>query len=320
MVIEASALAMQSPARTVKLLVAALACLAVALLPVLINRARRRAEPPAAVLPGTTLPYTPPTRTRSGISRVTVVGCAAAALFIADIWLPSHKTMPVPARLALPAASAIGPGVGIDVDAADGSTAMGCTAGFLVTTKTHQPAFLTAGHCNKPGGASPVTINSASSHTYVTVGHFNRTVNEGTQGEQHDLGVVVLDGDAVPQTSAITATRPVSGVTATLQLGQQLCKFGMTTNATTCGPIVYLTDSKVGFRAASQCGDSGGPVYLAQTDGTATAVGILIRSGDPNDPAAGCIKPGIFSAAELITPWLGKWALTPVTSTNGPTH
>ncbi|WP_425436652.1 endopeptidase [Mycobacterium rhizamassiliense] len=247
-----------------------------------------------------------------------MLGLATAALFVAAIWLPLRR--PLPTHLALPTASAIGPGVGVEVDASDGSVVTGCTAGFLVTTRTRQPAFLTAGHCNKSGGASPVVINSASSHGYVTVGHFSRTVNEGTVGEQHDIGLVVLDGDAVPQAPAVTGAWPVSGVSATVTSGQLLCKFGMTTNAPACGPVIYLTESKVGFRADAQCGDSGGPVYLVQTDGTVTAVGILIRGGDPNDPATGCAKPGKISAAELIKPWLDKWELTPVVAPIGSAH
>ncbi|HZC54344.1 MAG TPA: endopeptidase, partial [Mycobacterium sp.] len=74
------------------------------------------------------------------------------------------------------------------------------------------------------------------------------------------------------------------------------------------------TDSKVVFSAPGQCGDSGGPVYLMQSDGTATAVGIDIRGFNPGKPDAGCSAPAKFSVAELAQPWLDKWSLTAVTT------
>jgi hypothetical protein len=124
----------------------------------------------------------------------------------------------------------------------------------------------------------------------------------------------VLDGDNVPQTSAIAASLPVSGVATELQIGRQLCKFGMSTGEAACGEILDVTDSRVVFLATAQCGDSGGPVYLIQSDGTASAVGIHIRGGDPDNPDAGCSGPAKFSVAELVHPWLDKWNLTAVVS------
>ena len=107
---------------------------------------------------------------------------------------------------------------------------------------------------------------------------------------------------------------PIVVVAADLQAGQQLCKFGMRTGRTECGQITDVTDSKVAFLAASQCGDSGGPVYLLRGDG-AVAVGIHIRGGRANDPNPGCSIPATFSVAELVRPWLDQWGLTAVTET-----
>ncbi len=246
--------------------------------------------------------------------------CAAA--FLAAVGMlpkntdPTHETTPPPllSPIDLPASSAVGPGAGIYVQYADGSGGMGCTAGFLVRTSNGQPGILTAGHCNRPGEASKVTMNLGGILPYATLGTFSQTVSEGVHDEQHDIGLIALDGDNIPQNPAIGASLPVSGVATNLQSGQQLCKFGMGSGEAACGQITEITDSKVVFLAPSQCGDSGGPVYLNQADGTVRAVGILIRGGDPHTPKPGCSVPARFSVAELVQPWLDKWRLTAVTA------
>ncbi|BDE13760.1 MULTISPECIES: S1 family peptidase [Mycobacterium] len=251
--------------------------------------------------------------------RLSVVALLSAAAFVAAILLPDHRA-PSPPRddpaiafpVPLPAATGIGPGTAIAVRFADGTGGMTCTAGFLVREQSGQTGVLTAGHCNKPGEASRVTINSATK-SYVTVGTFDQTVSEGTHGEQHDIGLITLDADQIPQTPAIMASMPVARVAENLQIGQQLCKFGMKTGRVECGQITDVTDSKVVFLAASQCGDSGGPVYLIQRDG-AVAVGIHIRGGRQNDPNPSCSTPATFSVAELLRPWLDQWGLDVVTS------
>jgi V8-like Glu-specific endopeptidase len=279
--------------RTILLLVGALFCVAVAIGPPLLNRITRSPDPHSW--------------------RLSIAALFSAAAFVAAIWLPGPGGAPVRPPIPLPAASAIGPGAGIAVTYADGSGGMGCTAGFLVRTNTGQAGVLTAGHCNKPGEASKTSVNFPGNGSYVTVGTFSRTVSEGRLGEAHDIGLVVLDSDKVPRNPAIAASLPVTGVTSDLRVGQQLCKFGMKTGRPECGQITDLSESKVAFLAASECGDSGGPVYLIQRDGTATAVGIHIRGGRANDPNPGCGTPATFSVAELVQPWLDAWNLTVVT-------
>ncbi|BCI88928.1 hypothetical protein I545_5624 [Mycobacterium kansasii 662] len=70
-------------------------------------------------------------------------------------------------------------------------------------------------HCRplqqaRRGEASKVNINFWGA--FVTVGTFTQTVSEGLRGEAHDIGLIMLDTDQVPQHSAITASLPVSGV------------------------------------------------------------------------------------------------------------
>lgn len=255
------------------------------------------------------------------------VVCSIAALVTA-VWLfpgtatpaqqPAPPPPPVLAPIDLPAASAAGPGAGIYVDYADGSGGMGCTAGFLVHTSSGRTGILTAGHCNRPGERSKVAMNLDGVLPYANLGTFSETVSEGVHDEQHDIGLITLDGDNVPQSSAIASSVPVSGVATNLRVGQQLCKFGMSSGADACGQIVRITGSKVVFLASGQCGDSGGPVYLYEKDGTVSAVGILIRGGDPYIPKAGCAARARFSVAELVRPWLDKWHLTAVTAAASP--
>lgn len=301
--------------RTAMLLLGALLCLAVAAWPFLSNRANRvkhSRDLHPQPFPGTNVPYSPPESPRRDGFRLSFAALLCAAAFVAALWMPGTTTRPVRPLIPLPGASAIGPGTGIAVTYADGSGGMGCTAGFLVRTNTGQAGVLTAGHCNKPGEASKVSMNYAGSQ-YTTVGTFNQTISEGLRGEAHDIGLIMLDSDKVPQTSSIVASLPVTGVADQLWIGQWLCKFGMRTGKAECGQITDLTESKVAFLAASQCGDSGGPVYLIHDDGTATAVGIHIRGGRPNDSNPGCSLPATFSIAELVAPWLVKWNLTAVT-------
>ena len=229
---------------------------------------------------------------------------------------PDPRTHPPPllSPIDLPASSAVSPGVGIYVQYADGSGGMGCTAGFLVRTSTGQPGVLTAGHCNRPGEPSKVTMNLAGILPYTTLGTFSRTVSEGVQNEQHDIGLIVLNGDNVPQ------IRP-SGPPCRSPASPPNCRPAR--NSANSGWVPakpYADRSRKSPIARScswrpgQCGDSGGPVYLNDSDGTVRAVGILIRGGDPYTPKLKCSAPAKFSVAELIRPWLDKWRLTPVTA------
>lgn len=302
--------------RSLMLLLGATAFTAIAVLGSQLNGIRRRGAP------GARARYRPSQRPRTYTSLLMIATLLSGAAFVAAVGLPLDHAVPVqePASASvispidLPAASAVGPGAGIYVEYADGSGGMGCTAGFLVRTSTGRPAVLTAGHCNRPGEPSTVSMNLAGILPYTTLGTFAQTVNEGVHTEQHDIGLIALDRDTVPRDPAIAASLPVSGVTDNLNLGQQLCKFGMGSGEAACGQVVEISDSQVVFLATGRCGDSGGPVYLVQGDGSASAVGILTRGGDLNSPKAGCSAPAKFSVAELIQPWLDKWELTAVTT------
>jgi hypothetical protein len=304
------------------LLVGALASVAVAVLSFLLDRIQLNRLPDARVVAQPAVPYSPAPHERAHTSTLTIAAALAAAACMAAIWLTpknlAHVPDPLPSPdltpVALPAATAAGPGTGIYVEYADGSGGMGCTAGFLVRTSTGAAGILTAGHCNRPRKPSKVVMNLGGILPYAKLGTFVQTVSEGVHNEQHDIGLIVLDGDDVPQTPAVAATLPITGVTTDLGIGQELCKFGMSSGEAECGQVLDITESKVSFAAGGQCGDSGGPVYLIQSDGTATAVGIDIRGSNPANPNAGCLAPARFSVAELVQPWLDKWHLSAVTT------
>jgi V8-like Glu-specific endopeptidase len=279
-------------ARTIMFLAGALLCLGVAAWPLV---ASRRAVSEAG----------------SYSWRLSVFALFSAAAFVAAAFQPGLHKAPLRPLVALPAATAIGPGTAIAVAFADGSGGMACTAGFLVRNARGQTGVLTAGHCNKPGEGSKVSMNSGSDD-YLTVGTFNQTIIEGTRGEDHDIGLIMLESDKIPRTPAITGSMPVAGVADEVRVGQQLCKFGMKTGRRECGQVTDVTESKVVFLATSECGDSGGPVYLIHDNG-AVAVGIHIRSGRQNEPNPGCSTRATFSVAELVRPWLTQWNLTAVT-------
>ncbi|MGV0067062.1 S1 family peptidase [Mycobacterium colombiense] len=314
-----------SPARTVALPLSALVLAVLAVMGFLPGPDERRRKPKRSLR---ALMSAQPRRAKVHTSLLTLaVVCSIGALVAAVCLFPETATSaqqppppppPVLAPIDLPAASAAGPGAGIYVDYADGSGGMGCTAGFLVHTSSGGAGILTAGHCNRPGERSKVTMNLGGVLPYATLGTFTETVNEGVHDEQHDIGLITLDGDNVPRSPAIASSLPVSGVATNLQIGQQLCKFGMGSGTDACGQIVQITGSKVVFLASGRCGDSGGPVYLYEKDGTISAVGILIRGGDPYATKAGCAARAKFSVAELVRPWLDKWHLTAVTAPAAP--
>ena len=201
---------------------------------------------------------------------------------------------PAAATPPLPPSPAVTPGAAVVVSNAantDGST---CTLGWLAHDATGRPVALTAGHCDFGGS---VSMKLAASGAYETIGDFSQAVHDGGVGEDSDMGLISLTNPGIAGDSRVLDRRPVEGVTAEVKEGDVLCKYGFVTGRK-CGPVTAVTPTKVVFGAPAEAGDSGGPVYLVQPDGDATAVGIAIRGDDSG------------SVAELVQPWLQKWQLT----------
>ncbi|WP_264078147.1 S1 family peptidase, partial [Mycobacterium shimoidei] len=256
----------------------------------------------------TNLPYSPPERRRSVPWRL-VVALAALALMPLFSLLPPALKHPAPPWL--PPANAIGPGIGIDVR--DDSSEITCTAGFLVRDSAGHSALLTAGHCNRPGGPSQVTINYAKTRSAKRIGTFSQTIKGDDVWQDHDIALIELANVDIPLVSGI-AGHAVSGVSSEVRVGEQLCHVGIRTRTPACGPVVVSDANKVAFEASSECGDSGGPVYSIRPDGSANAVAVHVAGSDADDSEPSCQTAHRFSIAEPIKPWLDKWNLTLVTT------
>lgn len=228
--------------------------------------------------------------------------------------MQASRSHPARRPIALPAAKAIGPGIGINVSYADGTGEIRCTAGFMVRTKDGRPGLLVAGHCNRPGGPGTVTIHYGGGYSYPTIGTFTETVFDGNGWNDYDVGLITLHNTgSIPLTTDVDG-HAVTGVAERVEVGEVLCHFGIRSGGPVCGPVVVSEVNKVRFEAPGKCGDSGGPVYRVRDDGTAEAVGVYIAvsNGDESEPS--CEEPQRFSIAQLIQPWLGAWELTLATT------
>lgn len=233
-----------------------------------------------------------------------VVAAVAVATVYASRQPPARRPIP------LPLASAIAPGIGIDVAFADGSGGISCTAGFLVRAKDGQAGLLVAGHCNRPGGPSTVAVHYGSGFTYPTIGTFTETVFDGTGWDDYDIALISLDrAGTIPLRAEVDGHR-LTGVAERVEVGDLVCHLGVRSEAAKCGPVAVSEVNKIRFAAPGKCGDSGGPVYTVCPDGTAEAVGIYVAVSNGDDTEPRCTEPQQFSIAQRIGPWLGAWELT----------
>jgi hypothetical protein len=231
----------------------------------------------------------------AAISCCSVMTAATAAADPPDFDLRHHP------------APALAPGVGIGIYNADGKPVDTCTAGWLVHDSTGQTGLLTAGHCDYGGG-----VNYFNNTTgFQVVGWFTHQAYGGDDAQDDDIALLGIANspNAPPEVSTDTRIIGIRPVTAPaddthLAEGQQLCHYGLITGpqhgGPECGPIIHVSRTKVQFLADVERGDSGGPVYYRNPDGTATPVGITIRAA----------TTGGGTVAELIGPWLEHWNLT----------
>lgn len=222
---------------------------------------------------------------------------AKVAALVSTLLTAAAITCASPASAAppLPPSPAITPGAGIASHNPDWTDGTSCTAGWLAHDQAGLPVMLSAGHCDH--GA--VAMKWSQTDAYETIGTFTQSIDQGMTGEDTDIGLITLSNNAIPTDTRVLSRRPVEGVTIDVKVGDVLCKYGNTTGRQ-CGAVLAApTASKVRFSAASEGGDSGGPVYLIRPDGDAVAVGVTLGHTD----AGGTV-------AELLQPWLQKWNLT----------
>ncbi len=226
-------------------------------------------------------------------------GTKLAAAALGALLLTAAPASADPSFTPAPA-NALGPGVGIETYTPNPNIGSACTAGWLVHDADGQPSVLTAGHCFQGGGAA---FHNANTDKWEGIGRFTQHVNEGTKGEDADIALLGIgnfpNARPIATDTRIIGIRPVVATAdpAHLSVGQTLCHFG-TASGLQCGPITELGTTNIAFNAKAARGDSGGPVYYRNSDGTATPVGITIRGDDSG------------TVAELIGPWLAKWGLT----------
>ncbi|ORW08496.1 MULTISPECIES: trypsin-like serine protease [Mycolicibacter] len=200
-----------------------------------------------------------------------------------------------PTAIADTAGVVLRPGAKVTSRTAGGVGKGDCTAGFLARNRRGHPVLFSAGHCAH-GDGSRLTMH-ADAGGEVPVAEFVVSEFEGAEGEATDIAVLKL-ANGVAATGKIDGRIPVSGWVSTVSEGDTVCKLGAVSGLD-CGPVVEVSASKVKFAASIQRGDSGGPVFVMRKDGTAAAVGIIIRMARQR-----------LLIAELIGPWLGRWNLT----------
>ena len=235
------------------------------------------------------------TRARAAIAAAAISCCGAMCAATAAAVPPEFDLSHHPAP-------ALAPGVGIGIYNPDNQPTDTCTAGWLIHDSNGQPGLLTAGHCD--GGGAVTYFNETKG--FEIVGWFTHQVYEGDDGGDDDIALLGI-GNSTAQVQTDTRIIGIRPVTASaddthLADGQQLCHFGLISGpqhgGPACGPIVEVHPTTVRFLAPVEKGDSGGPVYYRNADGTATPVGITIRAG----------KDG-GTVAELIGPWVKRWRL-----------
>lgn len=168
-----------------------------------------------------------------------------------------------------------------------------CTAGFAAQGKDGGYYLLTSGHCDDHDGSAWTDSNDSP------LGHITLSEEEGWE---KDAAVIRLDPGVGVPTSAIGGKYQVRDVLSAgqIEVGMPFCKIGAITGET-CGEITDRDDDLVEANVYSLHGDSGSPGFVKNSDGTVSAVGILMASPDGDDHTT------YFT---LVEPLLDKWGLS----------
>ena len=202
-------------------------------------------------------------------------------------------------------APALAPGVGIGIYDGNNQPVDTCTAGWLIHDSNGQPGLLTAGHCDDDGAVT--YFNEAKG--FQVVGSFTHkalrqaTTARTTTSPCSESATPRLTRPCPPTRASSGSGRSLRPPTSRIRREVSSCVITASspvsgTARPECGPVVEVQPNTVRFGAHVTKGDSGGPVYYRNADGTATPVGITIRAGDDGG-----------TVAELIGPWLMRWHL-----------
>ncbi|WP_096284112.1 S1 family peptidase [Mycobacterium ahvazicum] len=201
------------------------------------------------------------------------VGLAGAALLCAVAFAGTAVAAPPPP-----------PGILVS----DGITK--CTTGFAAQSGDGSYYLFTSGHCDH---GAPFTYDEN-----VPLGH---VTSSEMLGDLKDAAIIRLD-PGVGAPGADVGGQRVRGVLSASQIkaGMPFCKFGAMSGET-CGSVKSIDGEVVEANVFAQPGDSGGPGYVKNPDGTVTAVGLVMETslaGDPNT-----------TYFVLVQPLLGRWGV-----------
>lgn len=214
--------------------------------------------------------------------------CSAAVIQIAGVLAALSFVDSAPAQ----ADTTSPPMPGIQIDDDNGR----CTAGFAAQGNDGSYYLLTSGHCDEHDG-SLWTYGDEESLGYITA---SEKGGEGT--EEHDAAIVRLEPALGEPIGDVGGTYPVRDVlsAADIEVGAPFCKIGAVTGET-CGAVTDVGDNVIEANVFSLQGDSGSPGFIKNSDGTVSAVGILMSSPDGDD---------YTTYFTLVDPLLDKWGLT----------
>lgn len=131
------------------------------------------------------------------------------------------------------------------------------------------------------------------------MGHITLSEEDGWE---KDAAVIRLDPAVGAPTGAIGGKYPVRDVLSAdqIEVGMTFCKIGAITGET-CGEVTDVDEDLVEASVYSLHGDSGSPGFVKNSDGTVSAVGILMASPDGDDHTT------YFA---FVEPLLDKWGLS----------
>jgi hypothetical protein len=146
-----------------------------------------------------------------------------------------------------------------------------CTLGYV--DMAARIAY-TAGHCRGAG-----TVTDRDRNVIGQMATFRDDTPSGstvaTDQQISDYETIVLN-PGVAISNILPGGRRLDAGPANLAPGQPVCHFGVITQET-CGTVESVNNGwfTMSHGVTSQKGDSGGPVYLTPSDGTAQLVGIF---------------------------------------------
>ena len=197
---------------------------------------------------------------------------------------------------AAPAASAGMPALsgGMRITNADGS---GCSIAFADPLDPW--LIYTAAHCFDPGKSRVVSTG------HYLVGKYRPDLVYDTKLDV--VAIQLFAGVKSEYEQCDGAYCHPIGVPRTAQVGDYVCKYG-SISLQTCGPVTGVYDNLFAMDLPAVPGDSGGPIYQIDADGTAHLVGVMKAIGRADPGTAYGTK--ITRIADLLKrTWGPNWRM-----------